>query len=137
MSPDNTSSRQVASPLANRIAEEAPAKEIAATLGAVWLELAAILSPIIGPRGVAALGQRSLHLASETYPWLAATRPGGLAQVDPGEFVRLLSQRSSGEAAAASNLFLHTFYETLSRLIGQSLCERLLLSVWTPTHANP
>ena len=137
MRSQNTSSRPVASPFANRIEEDAPADQIAAAFGAVWQELDAILSPIIGPRGVAALGQRSLHLASDTCPWLAAAKLGGLAQLDPSEFVRLLSQRNSGEAAAASNVFLHNFNETLSRLIGPSLCERLLLSVWAPAQATP
>ena len=137
MRPAHTPNRQAASPLANRIGDEATPDQIAAAFGAVWLELDAILSPIIGPRGVAALGQRSLHLASETHPWLAAARPGEAARFDPGLLVPLLAKRSRDEAMAASSMFLHTFHETLSRLIGASLCERLLQSVWDSTKTTP
>lgn len=137
MRPAHTPSRQAASPLANRIGDDATPDQIAAAFGAVWLELDAILSPIIGPRGVAALGQRSLHLASEAYPWLAAGRPGGQAPFDPVLLAPLLADRSRSEAMAATSTFLHTFHETLSRLIGASLCERLLQSVWDATKATP
>ena len=133
----NTPSREAVAPIANRIGDDATSEHIAATFGAVWLELDAILSPIIGPRGVAALGQRSLHLAAETHPWLAAPQPGGPAQVDPEMLVPLLAKRSSDEALAAGSTFLHTFHETLCRLIGASLCERLLQPVWDATKATP
>lgn len=132
MHPDSTSRRQVQAPLAWRISDDSTAAEIAAACGALWLELHAALSPIIGPRGVSALGQRSLHLVSAAHPWLPSRQPGRPDHLDAAWFVSLLAQRSSGDAAAAGNGFLQTFRELLSSLIGASLTERLLRTVWGP-----
>lgn len=88
--------------------------------------------PIIGPRGVAALGQRSLHLASVAHPWLAARQPGGPATLDSALLVSLLALRSREDAAAATDTFLRTFLELLTNLIGGSLTERLLRTVLGP-----
>lgn len=137
MRPPDTPSRKTESALAKRVSVDATADQIAAAFVEVWLEITAALSPIIGPRGVTALGQLSLHRAATAYPWLSAAAPGGLAPIDAAELVRMLSLRSSSEATAACNIFLHTFTETLSGLIGQSLGERLLLSVWAPTKISP
>ncbi|MES2717055.1 MAG: hypothetical protein V4795_14895 [Pseudomonadota bacterium] len=133
MRPDTSSRRRATAPLAHRIADDSTAAEIAAACAAIWLEVHAALSPIIGPRGVAALGQRSLHLASVEHPWLAARQPGGPAGLDAALLVALLAQASSNdEAAAAGSSFLQTFRALLSSLIGSSLTERLLRSVWGP-----
>lgn len=134
MRSESPSSHRVAAPLAHRIGDDATAEQIAAALAAVWLELDAVMSPIIGPRGVAALGQRSLHLVRATYPWLAlaAGQPGEPAKLDPALLLPQLAQRNRDEAAAACSHFLDTFHELLSRLIGASLTERLLRTVWGP-----
>ena len=132
MRSDSSSRRRVTAPLAWRIADDSTAAEIAAACGALWLELEVVLSPIIGPQGVTALGQRSLHLASVEYTWLAARQPGGPARLDAALLVSLLAQRSSDEAAAAGDTFLQTLRALLSSLIGASLTERLLRTVWGP-----
>jgi len=119
-------------PLANRVEDGSSADQIAQACGVLWLELDATLSPIIGTRGVTALGQRSLHLASAVYPWLAARQPGSPAMMDSALLVSLLAQRSSDDAAAAADIFLQTFRELLTSLIGASLTERLLRTVWGP-----
>ena len=95
-----------------------------------------MLAPIIGARGVAALGQRSLQLARVVHPWLVADQPGGPHALDTSMLVSLLAQRSRADAAAAGSTFLHTFRELLSRLIGASLTERLLLTVWGPSDTS-
>ena len=132
MRPDSPSRRPATAPLASRIGRDSTAADIAAASGALWLELAAVLAPIIGPRGVTALGQRSLHIASANHPWLAARQPGGPATLDAALLVTLLAQRNSDEAAAAAQAFFHTLHELLSSLIGASLTERLLRTVWGP-----
>ena len=119
-------------PLAGRVEDDGSAEQIAAACGAIWTELESALSPIIGPRGVTALGQRSLHLASAAHPWLAGRQPGGPAVMDPATLVSLLAQRSSDDAAAAADAFLQTFHSLLTRLIGDSLTERLLRGAWGP-----
>ena len=135
MSCGTSSRRRVAAPLAYRIGDDSSAAEIAAACGALWLELEAVLSPIIGPLGVYALGQRSLHLASAEHAWLAARQPGGPARLESALIVSLLAQRCSDDAAAAGNTFLLTFRELLSSLIGASLTERLLRTLWGPPDA--
>ncbi len=130
MRPDSSSHRRVTAPLAWRIADDSTAAEIAAACGALWLELETVLSPIIGPRGVAALGWRSLHLTGVDHPWLATRPPGGPDKLDATLLVSLLAQRSSDEAAVTANCFLQTFHGLLSSLIGVSLTERLLRTVW-------
>lgn len=132
MRSDHHSRRRTAAPLAYRIWDDSTATEVAAACGALWLEIVAVLSPIIGTRGVAALGQRSLHLASATHPWLAARPSADPDALDAAWLVSLLAQRSGDEAAAAGSTFLQAFRELLSSLIGASLTERLLRSVWGP-----
>ena len=132
MSSENPSARHSAPPLAYRLADDATAAQVAAVMGAIWLELDAALAPIVGPRGVAALGQRSLHLASTEHPWLAAAQAGGPVGFDPVKLWPLLAQRSREEATGAGSSFLHIFHGLLSSLIGPSLTERLLRAVWGP-----
>ncbi len=132
MDSDRSPRRRLTAPLAGRVQDDASSEQIAAACGALWTELDAVLSPIIGPRGVTALGQRSLHLASAVHPWLAARQPGGPATLDSATLVALLSQRSSDDAAAAADTILQIFHGLLTRLIGGSLTERLLRGAWGP-----
>jgi hypothetical protein len=132
MCSDITQGRRLTAPLASRVEDDSSAHQIAAACAAIWLELDSALSPVIGPRGVSALGQRSLHLASAVHPWLAARQPGGPAMLDSALLASQLAQRGGDEAAAAANTFLQTFRELLISLIGGSLTERLLRTVWGP-----
>lgn len=129
----NGARRRLTAPLAGRVEDDRSADQIAAACGALWLEVDVALSPIIGSRGVAALGQRSLHLVSAVHPWLAARQPGGPPALDSALLVSLLAQRSSDDAAAAADSFLQTLHELLTSLIGSSLTERLLRPVWGPS----
>jgi hypothetical protein len=117
-------------PLANRIDADADAAQIAGTVLAVWEEIDDALTPIVGPLGVVALYRRSVHLAAARHPWLAGRDEGLLTDTDPAVLKSVLAQRSSAEAAAGGNAFLHTFHDLLASLIGPSLTARLLRSVW-------
>lgn len=132
MRPDSSSRRSATAPLAYRIDNDSTVADIAAACGVLWHELEAALSPIIGARGVAALGRRSLHLTSVEHPWLAMTQPAGADTLDAAMLVSLLAQRGSDDAVAAASTFLRTFRDLLSSLIGASLTERLLRTVWGP-----
>lgn len=55
---------------------------------------------------------------------------GGADKLDAALLVSLLAQRSSDEAAATGNCFLQTCHGLLCSLIGASLTERLLRTVW-------
>lgn len=90
----------------------------------------AALAPVVGARGVAALYKRTLFLASETYPWLAAAFA---TAAEPGDFTSLrvaLSQQDGGEAAAAQQQLLQALHQLLDQLIGPVLTGRLLHTVW-------
>lgn len=89
-----------------------------------------LLTPILGPRGVAALYQRSLHLTRATHPWLA--QPAEIAQpaIDLMALRTLFEQQDRTAAAAAATALLQSFHDLLASLIGHPLTERLLGPVW-------
>lgn len=109
----------------------ADAARIADVLVSTWQQVDIALSPILGQRGVAALYQRSLHLASASHPWLAGTQQGLATAMDLHALKTAIAQRSPADAAAAAGDLLQTFHELMDSLVGPSLTERLLLPVRT------
>lgn len=128
-------SRPWPAPLADRVSDGADAEQVADAIVAIWLEIDQVLHPIIGHRGMAALYNRSLHLTAVAYPWLAIDQPAVPAAVDPSGLRSALVQQAAAEAAAGGNALFLTFHELLSSLVGASLTDRLLRSVWT--HSSP
>jgi hypothetical protein len=125
-----------AAPLARRVGDDADATQIAAAIVAIWNDIDDVLTPIVGPLGVVALYQRSLHLTSATFPWLAEPRDGERQTPDPAALTTLLAQRGSVDAAAAGSAFLQTFHELLASLVGPALTERLLRDAWANTSSG-
>ena len=123
-------------PLADRVSDGADAEQVAEAIMAIWLEIEQALHPIIGHRGVAALCNRSLHLTAAAYPWLAIDQPGVPAAVDPSALRAALVQQAAAEAAAGGSALFHSFHELLASLVGASLTDRLLRSVWTRTSGD-
>lgn len=123
-------------PLARRVGADASAAQVAAAVVAVWHEIDAALAPIVGPRGVAALYQRSLHLARAAHPWLAGASAGLHDALDLAALDVVLARQDSASAAAASNALLQTFHDLLGSLVGASLTERLLRCVWANTSSG-
>jgi hypothetical protein len=117
-------------PLAGRVTDDASAGQIAGAIAAIWQEIDQSLHPIIGHRGVAALYNRSLHLAAADYPWLAMGHQGVLAAVDPSALKAALEQQAAAEAAIAGLALFQSFHDLLASLVGASLTDRLLHSVW-------
>jgi hypothetical protein len=116
--------------LARRVGQDADAETIAATALQIWRDVDVALAPIIGQAGVAALYKRSIYLTLVDHPCLVTAYEGSLR---PGEFVGLrttLSQQTPAEASSATISLLTTFHDLLTHLIGGSLFERLLRSVW-------
>ena len=122
----------IAAVLARGNGSGASSEEVAASIAATYRDIEGALSPIIGARGVAALGNRSLHVARQSYPWLTGLEAGSQATMDVDSLTSLISQQTPSDAAAAGGLLLQTFHELLASLIGESLTERLLRSVWAP-----
>ena len=115
--------------LTHLAAQGETAAQIADTAVQTWHEIHTALSPVIGPRGVQALYRRTLYLTRSTHPWLAS----GPETPEPDDYADLraaLAQQTSAVAAAAHGALLHHFFDLLTSLIGGSLTERLLRSVW-------
>lgn len=118
--------------IADLAATTEDAGRVAEVAASTWREIHAVLSPIIGPGGVLALYQRSLHVTRAAYPCLEAVREdvpksGGFAALQT-----VLSQQTHAHAAAANAALLQAFCDLLASLIGASLTERLLRSVRNP-----
>lgn len=102
------------------------AAHIATSAAATWQAIDTALSPIIGPRGVAALYKRSLYLTRAGHSCLAAVYDGDLA---PGRYAGLqeaLALQSPAVALAAHGALLKTFEDLLGNLIGPSLTDQLI-----------
>jgi hypothetical protein len=98
-----------------------------------WRILDNALSPIIGHGGVVALFRRAVFVTRRSHAALALLPQ---APDQPHDFAALqtvLSQQMSSEAAAIASALQHTFIDLLIHLIGESLTERLLRSVWDKT----
>lgn len=137
MSMQSKEGRQIAAFLAHRAGATGTASQIAEATAAAWQEIDAALTPIIGSRGVAALFKRSLHLNRQVHPCLAGMLESVQTTLDVAPLKAVLAQQSSAEAAAAGGDVLQTFYELLTNLVGPSLTERLLRSVWITFLSGP
>ena len=130
MSTDNPPGRHIAAALARLAGRDATASQIADAAATTWLGIDVALAPIIGQRGVAALYKRSLHLNRPAYPYLAQAFESVQATLNVTPLKAVLGHQTAGEAAAVGGATLQTFHELLTHLIGDSLTERLLRSVW-------
>lgn len=101
------------------------------TMG-TWREVAVLLRPVIGARGVDVLFKRSLHVTSRDFPWLASTGEGGEVGVQSSVLKARFAARDKATAAEASYALLVTFTELLATMIGGALTDRLLDPVWAP-----
>jgi hypothetical protein len=120
----------IAAYLAHEAGMGADSEHVAGTIATTCRAIDEALAPIIGRRGVAALYRRSVHLASQTYPWLAAAQAEVPTAMDVAPLTTALTGQNSKDASAAGALLLQTFYGLLTTLVGPSLTERLLRSVW-------
>jgi hypothetical protein len=135
--PDSPESRRIALALARQVDAGADPAQIADTIISIWHEIDGALHPIVGQRGVASLYRRSLHLTSPAYPWLAGLQDDIQAAMDLAALRSVLVQQSSANAAASGGDLLQTFHELLASLVGDSLTERLLRSIWAMSTSLP
>ncbi|MCD9033935.1 hypothetical protein LDO32_19685 [Luteimonas sp. Y-2-2-4F] len=112
------------------------AAQIADAAVSTWARIDAVLAPIIGHGGVAALFKRSLHLSRGAYPWLEGAYAGALRPGDLGMLRAALQAQSDADAAGAHVAVLQAFHGLLANLIGAALSERLLGPVWDPTSSG-
>lgn len=120
--------RQIAATLVrNGLATTA---EVADAVAGAWARVDHDLSSIIGPARVAALYARSLHVCSGRHEALAPARAPVQRTLDTGPLHAVLLTQSAAGAAMLGADVLQTFHDLLSRMVGQSLTERLLRPVW-------
>ena len=134
---DSKAGRQIAASLAARAGVAATASQIADATVAAWQGIDSALAPIIGQRGVAALYKRSLHLNRPLRPCLNAAIETTEALLGLAALKSVMAQQSASDAAAIGGELLQTFHELLTTLVGPSLTERLLRSVWTDFLSGP
>jgi hypothetical protein len=110
---------------------------IAGELVRLIQDIATVLTPILGSRGVAALFQRTLHANRTRHAWLAG--PVEVAQpiIDLVALQAGFARQDRAEAAAAATAIVDTFQDLLASLIGRPLCERLLDPVWAHSLRRP
>jgi hypothetical protein len=131
-----TSSRMLAT-LAIRTRNEIGEGRIAPCVVAMCAEIGAALTPIIGARGVAALYKRSLFLTGEAHPALRGLHENVQGEMDLSPLQAILSPLSAAEATIVGGALLIAFYELIGSLIGPSLTERLLRSLWDRPLSDP
>jgi hypothetical protein len=111
----------------------ADARHAADTALATWRAVEAALAPIVGRRGVAALYKRSLYLTRSSHSCLLAVYESADAAADFIALHAALAQQTGAAASGASAALLETFHSLLANLIGASLTDQLLRSVWDDT----
>jgi hypothetical protein len=113
-----------------RLGDDVGLASLVRSLASIWNEIDGSLSPILGSRGVAMLYKRSLVLAGATHGWLPRVDEALPVKVDLAPLQAALMQQGNTVALDGGSAFLRTFYELLSSLVGPSLTERLLRSIW-------
>lgn len=111
---------------AHLITVDKDAAQFADTAVLVWRELDAVLTPLLGRRGVAALFYRSLSKTRAQHPVLERLDGQGAVLLDFTAFESLLEQQCLSNAIAIHNTLLRSFYGLLRSLIGAPLTQQLL-----------
>lgn len=116
----------------------APADHAADAVVRTLRDLDAALAPVIGPRGVAALCKRSLHVAARHYPWLGDVQDDGAdATIDFQRLTHVLASQCSEDAGAAGAAVLQAFHDLLASLVGAPLTRQLLGGVGSEIAGEP
>ena len=109
-----------------RVAADATAPQIADALFTMTLAIDAALVPTIEPMALNQLFAHTLAASAKTYPWMSNDSQDYDHGLDLQEMKLLFSQQTSDDAAGGATLFLKTFYDSLSGIIGVALSDRLL-----------
>jgi hypothetical protein len=119
--------------LAQLPAQGIDAAHAADTVVATWSAMEKALSPIIGQQGFAAIYKRSLQLTFAHHPCLSNVQDEVSQVADFSTLKIALTQKTAPSSMAASAALLAAFQDLLANLIGRSLTDRLLKSVWETT----
>ena len=123
--------------LSTKVNHGASAKDVAQLVVTTCFEIDKALTPIIGQRGLEALLNRSLHLASASQAWLLVGADAFDLKADLSELHVTLSLQTSELAAQGGGAFLDHFHQLLTTLVGTPLTERLLRPMWVNFLSGP
>ncbi|MHC8366066.1 hypothetical protein ACYZT9_09345 [Pseudomonas sp. ZT5P21] len=137
MSTESEEGRRIVASLALRVDHNADIHHVADVIITMLQDTSASLVPIIGPRGVAALYLRSLHLFTSLHPHMADTYTPLVVPLDLTDLKSILIQQTQIDAIFFGEELLKALYELLATLIGPSLSTRLLLDVWAYNSSAP
>jgi hypothetical protein len=128
------SSNQLRETIRTTLEERAPnlpaARATSEATGNIWRLVEAQLVPVIGAHGLDVLFRHALHQTTNAYPWLAAVEDRGGSAGPLPSLMACLTAQQAAPAAEAAQALLFNFTEMLSRLVGESLTDRLLAPVW-------
>lgn len=130
MSTESEEGRRIVASLALRVKHVADIDRVADVIITMLRDTDASLVPIIGPKGVAALYRRSLHLSTSLHPCLLDTYIPLADPLDLIDLKAILIQQNRNDAIFFGEELLKALYELLATLIGSSLSRRLVLDVW-------
>jgi hypothetical protein len=117
--------------LLDRAGAEPNAERIAAAFVSVCQEVDGLLCPIFGQRGAAAMYKRSLYLSGKTHAWLADTEQSFDPPVEFAVLKSVLARQSYKAAHDGACTFLQNLYDLLASMVGPTLTEQLLRSLWS------
>ncbi len=100
-------------------------------------EIERALAPVVGPHGVAALYRRSLFLTAQAHAELADLHQSVDTLMDLTDLRVRLESLPPGQAQILGVALLQTFQDLLESLVGSSLTERLLRSLWDRPLSDP
>ena len=125
-------SRSVLFSLADCVGPQCAAADTAQRLAHLWRDIDARLAPLIGNAGLTGLYQRSLYLAAREHASLAGLFTGGAERVEMSVLTNAIAAQSDHDAATAARIFLLTFQNLLTQLVGAAITTRLLCSANLP-----
>jgi 5-enolpyruvylshikimate-3-phosphate synthase len=134
---EGQASLHIAAILAHRTRNHVGAEGVARCVGSVCEDIGVALTLIVGPRGVAALYKRSLFLTSHRYSVLSGMHEGVESTIDLLPLTAVLASLSEADANIVGAAVLQSYYELLGSLVGLSLTERLLSSLWDHSLSDP
>jgi hypothetical protein len=136
MTSDNMRQRVFRRMLAREAGTGASAPAIAAAASRLCERFAERLTPLIGDAGVAAICDRSLHLAQRNVSGLAPFRATAPGDAPFAVLQRSLEQQEPAVATEAAVAVLATVGELLASFIGEGLTTRLLREAWPDDFAG-
>lgn len=137
MSTENEEGRRIVASLAFRIGHVANIDQIADVIIAMLQETNAALVPIIGPKGVAALYRRSLHVCMALHTQMDGVYIRSSEPLELSDLKSILIQQNKNDVIFFGEELLKALYKLLTTLIGPSLSGRLLLDVWENNLSAP